>query len=84
MKYLINCTNTVRFDSLGEVERFHEELKHENMFQLNTFSYTVKEIKQKGEIIQEYYLVKYKITFANEKEPEDEYEVEYKRAEGEF
>jgi len=32
MKYLINCTNTVRFNSLAEVEAFHEELKHENLF----------------------------------------------------
>ena len=77
MKYLINCTNTVRFNTLAEVEQFHEELKHENLFQLNTFSYTVKEIKVKGEVVDEYYVVKYKITFTNEKDPEGQFEVTY-------
>ncbi len=77
MKYLIGCTNTVRLSTLNEVEEFHEELKHENKFQLNNFSWTLKEIKKKGEVVDEYFLVKYKITFTNEKDPEVQYEVEY-------
>lgn len=77
VKYLINQTNTVRLGYLADVEAFHEELKHNSNFELNSFSYTVKEIKQKSEVIGEYYIVKYKITFNNEKEPERQIEVEY-------
>ena len=77
IKYLINQTNTVRVHTIGEVEQFHEELKHNTQFELNSFSYTIKDIKQKGEVVDSYIVVKYKITFNNEKEPERQIEVEY-------
>lgn len=77
IKYLLTTTNTYRVATLNDVEAFHEELKHSDMFELNNFSYTVKEIKRKGEVIDMYYVIKYKITFTNEKEPERRIEVEY-------
>ena len=76
-RYLISAVNTVRVHTVGEVEALHEELKHDNRFELVNFSYTVKDIKVKREVVDQYCLVKYKISFTDEKEPEVEYEVEY-------
>lgn len=76
-KCLISCVNTYRFNELEDVENFHEELKNNENFELTNFSYTVKAIKQKGEIIEEYYVVKAKLVFTDEKYPEVYYGVEY-------
>ena len=77
VKYLINCTNTVRVHTVADVEALHEELKHNPDFELIQFSYTTKDVKVKREVVDQYQLVKYKITFTNEKEPERQVEVEY-------
>lgn len=76
-RYLINAVNTVRVHTVGDVEALHEELKNDSKFELINFSYTVKDIKVKREVVDQYCLVKYKIQFADEKDPEAEYEVIY-------
>ena len=76
-KYLINATHTVRIHTVNEVEQLHEELKHNPKFELVNFSYTIKDIKQKREVVDQYCLVKYKIVFTDEKEPERQMEIEY-------
>ena len=49
--------------------------------ELISFQYTTKYIKAKGEILEEYQVVKAKLEFNSEKEPEQEvvpsYEVEF-------
>ena len=76
-KYLISAVNTVRVHTVGDVEALHEELKHNPEFELVQFSYTTKDVKEKREVVDQYQLVKYKIIFTDEKEPERHVEVEY-------
>ena len=77
-KYLINDVVTYRVATVADVEALHEELQHDKNFQLASFSYTTKYIKVKGEIVEEYQLVKAKKVFNEEKEPESHVEIEYK------
>jgi hypothetical protein len=77
IKYLISAVNTVRVHTVADVEALHEELKHNPNFELVQFSYTTKDIKEKREVVDQYQLVKAKLVFTNEKEPEAVYEVEY-------
>ena len=76
-KYLISAVNTVRVHTVSDVEALHEELKNNPKFELVQFSYTTKDIKVKREVVGQYQLVKYKIIFTDEKEPEVQFEVEY-------
>ena len=76
-KYLINDVVTYRVDTVEEVEILHEELKANPTFQLAQFSYQTKEIKVKGEVEDTYQLVKAKLVFNNEKEPESDISINY-------
>ena len=77
IKYLLSCTNTYRVHTVEDVEELHEELKHDPRFELTQFSYTTKDIKEKREVVDQYQLVKAKLVFTSEKEPEVRYEVDY-------
>lgn len=77
MKYLINVVDTYRVDTVEQVEKLHEELKNDNHFTLNSFSYKTKQIKQKGEVIEEYQLVTAKKIFNDEKEPYNNIDIMY-------
>lgn len=76
-KYLINDVTTYRVGTVEEVEQLHEELANDPMFQLTNFSYTTKYIKEKGEIVEEYQIVKAKKVFNEEKFPEGHFYVKY-------
>lgn len=76
-KYLINDVTTYRVSTVEEVEQLHEELANDPMFQLTNFSYTTKYIKEKGEIVEEYQIVKAKKVFNEEKFPESHFYVKY-------
>ena len=77
MKYLINSVDTYRVNTVGEVEQLHEILKNDTTFELVSFSYKTKQIKSKGEVIDEYQLVQAKKVFTNEKEPTEQVEICY-------
>lgn len=77
MKYVINDITTYRVGTVEEVEQLHEELLNDNRFQLTAFSYTTKQIKVKGEVMEEYQVVKAKKVFNEEKDPTTEIEVKY-------
>ena len=77
VKYLINDVTTYRVATVKEVEDLHQELLADPTFELTAFSYTTKDIKVKGEVIDQYQVVKAQLVFANEKEPEAQFEVEY-------
>lgn len=77
MKYLINTVDTYRVSTVSEVERLHEELKNDSSFELVSFSYKTKQIKSKGEVIDEYQLVQAKKAFTDEKNPTEEINVYY-------
>ena len=77
MKYLISTTDVYRVPTLAEVEQLHEEFINDTHFTLNAFSYKTKQIKQKGEIIDEYQLVTAKKLFNDEKEPGTNIDIKY-------
>lgn len=77
MKYLLSVTDVYRVPTVAEVEQLHEELINDTHFTLNAFSYKTKQIKQKGEIIDEYQLVTAKKLFNDEKEPGTNIDIKY-------
>ena len=76
-RYLCQVVETIRVATVGEVEKLHVELKNDSRFELKKFEYTHKEVKQKGEIIDEYELVKATLIFNKEKEPESIVDIEF-------
>ena len=76
-KYMISDTTVYRVGTVAEVEALHEELLHDPHFDLVAFSYKTKQIKQKGEVVEEYQVVSAKKVFTDEKEPIAQYDVEY-------
>ena len=56
-KYLCNVVETYRVESEAEADALIEEARGSNMYDLTKSSITHKEIKQKGEVVDEYYLV---------------------------
>lgn len=77
MKNLINTVETYRIDTIEGVERLQDELNSDNRFTLSSFNYKFKQVKAKGEVIDEYYVVTAKKIFNDEKEPSTEVEVIY-------
>lgn len=77
MDYLISAVNTYRVHTVADVEALHQVLKEDPHFELVAFSYTTKFIKQKGEVVDEYQVVKAKMTFTDEKFPEARFVVTY-------
>lgn len=76
-KYVINDVVTYRVATVEDVEKLHEELSNDSNFQLTAFSYTTKYIKVKGEIIEEYQIVKAKKVFNDEKDPNMHVDIKY-------
>ena len=79
MRYLLKAVDTYRVPNEAAVEVLHDELLNDPCFDLTGFSYKVKQIKVKGEVIEEYIVVQATKQFTNEKEPEDMYVVNYER-----
>lgn len=77
MKHLIKTTNVYRVPTVTEALELREELSNLTYGELNSFSYTTKPIKEKGEVVDEYQLVKATIVFNNEKEPDSAVDVFY-------
>ena len=76
--YLVKTTDVYRVDSVGEVEQFHKDLKGDPHFELESFAYQQKQVKQKGEIVDEYCLVTVKKKFNDPKEPTSDVSITYK------
>lgn len=68
--YLLKVQNTYRVETEADAIRLKEELRTSSGGNLIAFSYAVKYIKQKGEIIGEYWVCKATIEFTAEREPE--------------
>lgn len=79
MKYLLKAVDTYRVSTIADVEALHEQLLDDPTFDLTAFSYKTKQIKAKGEVIEEYQVVTATKIFTNEKDPEDVYIVTYER-----
>lgn len=73
IKALIKSTNEVRVESETDADAFHKEIQKqaEKMgCTLSTFTKTLKQKKSKGEVLEEYYQVKYTFIFNDLKDPE--------------
>ncbi len=77
-KYMISDTTVYRVGTVDEVELLHEELANDPTFDLVSFSYKTKQLKQKGEIVEEWQLVTAKKVFTDEKMPNAQVDVNYK------
>ncbi len=77
MTYLIQSTDKIRVGTVEEAEKLQKDLKNDNSFELKSFSYVKKEIKEKGEIIEEYVLCTATKIFNVEKYPEQTVNVIY-------
>lgn len=84
MKYLTSVVETIRVSNVNEVEQLHKDLKEDNRFELKKFEYAHKEVKSKGEVIDEYELVKATLIFNNEKEPESYVKIDFEVEPGFF
>lgn len=71
-KWLIKSTNELRLETKAEVDLFRDQMQKEaaNLeCHLSSWQETLKEIKAKGEVVDQFYLVKYTLTFSDPKEP---------------
>lgn len=77
-KYLVKTTEEHRADSETEATELINAAKADNRYLLSKYSSVKKERKQKGEIIDEYYIVTLVKVFDDPKDPAGEASVEYK------
>ena len=75
--YLINAVNTYRVPTVDDALALRESLENTPYGELTSFQYKTKQIKLKGEVIEEYQLVRAQINFTSEKEPEDQVTAKY-------
>lgn len=76
-KYLISVTETYRADTENEAAQMIEEAKHDKHFILAKYSTEMKEVKQKGEVIDTYAKVSLVKSFTDIKEPEFQTKISY-------
>ena len=72
IKSLIKVTNEVRVETEDDADQFHKELQKEAEeinCTLSTFIKTLRQKKSKGEVIEEYYQIKYTYVFNDIKDP---------------
>ena len=76
-RYVISDTTVYRVPDVAAVEELHQELLDDGNFQLVGFSYKTKQIKVKGEVVEEYEVVTAKRVFNEEKDPEYKVDISY-------
>lgn len=76
-KYLTKTTETYRLANENEVEQFIKELKSDPRFTIAKYSSTKKELKSKGEVIDEWIRFEVVKLFNDEREPDREVKIEY-------
>ena len=77
IKALIKATNEVRVETESDADEFHKQLQKEAEeigCILSTFTKTLRQKKSKGEVIDEYYQIKYTYIFNDIKEPESSFD----------
>lgn len=84
MNYVTQIVQSIRVPNVNEVEKLHTKMRDDNRFELKKFEYTHKEIKEKGEVVEEYELVKATLLFNAEKEPTHFVDVQFILEEGVF
>lgn len=69
MKYLIQTTEIYRASNEAEAQELINEAKQADEYELAKYSSEKKEVKSKGEVVDEYMKVSLTKTFNNIKEP---------------
>lgn len=77
MNYLLKVTNTYRVPNETAALNLRDELANLPIGDLTAFSYTQKQVKAKGEIVDEYLVCKATIEFQKEKEADHEFTIHY-------
>lgn len=77
MKYLISTVETYRVDTESEATQLIAEAKSDNKFTLSKYNCERKDIKEKGDIVGEYYKVSLTKVFNDIKDPVVETTVAY-------
>lgn len=73
IKYLIKSTNEIRIETKSEVDEFHEKLQAKAQdlnCRVTSWQEAEKQKKSGGEVVEEWYIVKYTLTFNDPKNPE--------------
>jgi len=73
IKYLLKTTEEYRLETVEDVKAFHKKLQQDAIDQgytLSSFGYTQKSTTARGEIIDEWCVVKVIKIFQKDKEPE--------------
>lgn len=76
-KFLVTTTEVYRVQTETEVTNMIEEAKQNKLFELAKYSCVKKEVKQKGEVVDEYFQLTMTKSFNNIKEPSRYIEVGY-------
>lgn len=88
IKYLIKSTNELRIETKSEVDEFHEKLQAEAAdlnCRVTSWQEAEKQKKAGGEVVDEWFIVKYTLTFNDPKDPEIPLKsIEYNMVGGEF
>lgn len=80
-RYLTQTAETYRINTEEEVKETLEEFKAASAYEIKKASYEKKQIKEKGEVVDEYWLLTVTKIFNDSKEPANivdiKYEVDY-------
>ena len=71
IKYLLDTTVTYKVSTIEDVKKVHAEMQSNPNYSLVAFSYKTKEVKEKGEVVDEYQVITAKLVINSEKEPEN-------------
>ena len=71
IKYLLDTTVTYKVSTIEDVKKVHAEMQSNPNYSLVAFSYKTKEVKEKGEVVDEYQVITAKLIINNEKEPDN-------------
>lgn len=81
IKWLIKSQNEFRIETMEDVEKFHKDMQNkaeDEGYTLSSFSWSEKEVKDHGEIVDTYYQVKVTFIFNVLKDPDNPFsDVEY-------
>ena len=76
-KFLISSTDTYRVPTIDDVNTLYDELAKNPNFEIVSFQRKTKEIKEKGEVVEEYQVVTVKKKFNEEKDPYSTIQIKY-------
>lgn len=70
MEYLLKTTEVYRVPTEAAALELRQSLASNELGRLTSFTHTLKQIKAKGEVVEEYWVCKATIEFTKEKEPD--------------